>query len=357
MAENNKSLEDQIKEAELQRIKAETRRIEEERKELQRKNNLPWYRRPAFFQALVAGIVAIPLIWFYMGNVVIPSYNRDNIRLAWENEVTADSLRRAKKLHQAKIDSLNKEKADQAQKHLAELNQIKREYSQIDSIRKVLAAKYERLSQAHSLTQKERDEAKKNLASLQAQNKAQQDKVSKLESQIAQQEQKAATLQADIPVYLSDEDANNIIKRNGYYDGLKNPNGKGITHQYEAKTLSGKKVVIDHTTKLIWQQSGSSDFITYQKAKKYIDQLNRDGFAGFNDWRLPTLEEAMALMESNPSNKNFIDPLFETTQRWIWTSDLYSASAVWVVSFGHGVCGDGYMGSVGSYVRAVRFGH
>jgi len=358
MAENNKSLEDQIKEAELQRIKAETARIEEERKELERRNNLPWYRRPAFFQALVAGIVAVPLIWFYMGNVVIPSYNRDNIRLAWENEVAADSLRRAKKLHQAKIDSLNREKAEQAQKHLAELNQIKREYSQIDSIRKALAAEYEWLSQAHTLTEKERDEVKKNLASLQAENKALEDKVSKLESQIVRQKQKAATLQAEVLIYLSDKDVTNIIKRNNYYDRNINPNGKGVTRRYESKNLGGKKVVIDHTTKLMWQRAGCEYPLLFNEARAYIARLNREQFAGYSDWRLPTLEDAMSLMGPAKKNGNlYIDPVFDQTQDCIWTSDLYRASAIWVVTFDVGYCGSRHVDNVNVYVRAVRSGH
>lgn len=156
-------------------------------------------------------------------------------------------------------------------------------------------------------------------------------------------------------IYLSDVQATEMIKQNGYYDRDRNPDGKGIAHQYEAKILNGKKVVIDHTTKLMWQQSGSLSYMYYKDAFKYIDRLNREKFAGFDDWRLPTLEEAMSLME--PTRKNgtlFIDPVFDKTQIWIWISDIYSASWAWYVYFYGGYCKYHDVGIIIASVRAVR---
>ena len=54
----------------------------------------------------------------------------------------------------------------------------------------------------------------------------------------------------------------------------------------------------------MWQQSGSSERMQFEDAKKWITELNLKGFAGFNDWRLPTLEEAMSLMEPEQKNGN-----------------------------------------------------
>jgi len=92
--------------------------------------------------------------------------------------------------------------------------------------------------------------------------------------------------------------------------------------------------VIDHATGLTWQQSGSKETMSFAEAEKYIQKLNGQEYAGHNDWRLPTLEEAMSLME--PSTKNgdlYIDPVFDKTQRWIWTADKREAGVAWVVSF------------------------
>ncbi|MDZ7356715.1 MAG: DUF1566 domain-containing protein [candidate division KSB1 bacterium] len=117
-------------------------------------------------------------------------------------------------------------------------------------------------------------------------------------------------------------------------------------------------MVIDHASGLMWQQGGSVEYMTYENAKKWIADLNQKGYAGYNDWRLPTLEEAMSLMEPKELNGDlYIDPKFDATQRWIWTSDLLlgESRAAWVVSFSDGGCGwDGFHDV--NYVRAVRSG-
>jgi len=125
--------------------------------------------------------------------------------------------------------------------------------------------------------------------------------------------------------------------------------GKGMAHLYE---LRGK-LVIDHATGLMWQQSGSANHMTYVDAEKYIRDLNNQRFAGYNDWRLPTLEEAVSLMEPKKLDGLYLDSVFERKQSWIWTVDQESAGRAWVVDFGVGDClrfGDDY----GYFVRAVR---
>jgi hypothetical protein len=80
------------------------------------------------------------------------------------------------------------------------------------------------------------------------------------------------------------------------------------------------------------------------------------GFAGYRNWRLPTLEEAMSLME--PERKElYINPVFDNEQYWIWTADLYSASVAWSVNFVYGYCDDVVLGFGFYHVRAVRSGH
>jgi hypothetical protein len=73
--------------------------------------------------------------------------------------------------------------------------------------------------------------------------------------------------------------------------------------------------VTDQATGLMWQKSGSDMYITYKKAEDYIEQLNRTRFAGCKDWRLPTADELISLLEpEKQSNGLYINPVFDEKQ-------------------------------------------
>jgi len=104
----------------------------------------------------------------------------------------------------------------------------------------------------------------------------------------------------------------------------------------------------------MWQQGGSSEGMKFEDAKNWIEELNQNGFAGCNDWRLPTLEEAMSVME--PEKKElYIDPIFDSEQWYIWTADkLKGESRQWIVRFNLGLCNQFYPSHFNGFVRAVR---
>ncbi len=52
-----------------------------------------------------------------------------------------------------------------------------------------------------------------------------------------------------------------------------------VDNQYEDRG----NVVVDHATGLMWQKSGSDNYITYADAQAYVAQLNSMHFAGYND--------------------------------------------------------------------------
>lgn len=138
---------------------------------------------------------------------------------------------------------------------------------------------------------------------------------------------------------LQTEQVKAMLKQRGFSDRNWHKEGKGIPHLYLPCQRQGEKLVIDYATGLTWQQSGSSNHITFAAAEEYVREMNSRRFAGFSDWRLPTLEEAMSLMEREKKNGElFIDSVFDRTQRWIWTGDKSSGSSCWVAFFYDGNC-------------------
>jgi hypothetical protein len=93
----------------------------------------------------------------------------------------------------------------------------------------------------------------------------------------------------------------------------------------------------------MWHQSGSGDWMEWDEVKEWVEDLNsKGGYAGYDDWRLPTLEEAASLLESSKVDGGlYIDRIFSNKQEWIWTGDSKAGSeagseAAWYVYFGHG---------------------
>jgi len=148
------------------------------------------------------------------------------------------------------------------------------------------------------------------------------------------------------------EDVGLMLKKRGFFEFIRNWNGLGILHQYEEINKGGEKVVIDHSTDLTWQQSGSGTNLTFKDAQNYVIELKQRKFAGHNDWRLPTLEEAMSLMEREKNKDGlFIASIFDKKQHSIWTEDKLSEEYWWYVYFDVGYCLR-YKDSE-TYVRAV----
>ena len=87
--------------AETRKIDAERLKIEFEREELK---SFGWLRKFAIFGKPVLGaILALPIIWFYFNEIAIPLFQRENFRLARENEATRDSLFSARKKFEGEV--------------------------------------------------------------------------------------------------------------------------------------------------------------------------------------------------------------------------------------------------------------
>ena len=154
------------------------------------------------------------------------------------------------------------------------------------------------------------------------------------------------------PLTVSEEEAEEAFKtkKSGWWVFSVWRPLKHIQNNFEDQA----DVVLDRATGLMWQKSGSLNSMTYENAQAYITQLNGNRFAGYNDWRWPTIPELMSLIEpERQSNELHINPIFDKTQKWCWSTDKISERMAWAVYFISGyVQGYGLLGRF--YVRCVR---
>lgn len=132
---------------------------------------------------------------------------------------------------------------------------------------------------------------------------------------------------------LSEKDIKTMLAKYGFFDRDWNKDG----YFRNAFIEEGNGTVIDCTTGLEWQKSGSKDVLLYKKLSSYVERLNLETFSGYNDWRLPTIEELGSLLKSKQEKDiSYIDSVFDSEPFWCWSADLHPDGYVWLASFSYG---------------------
>ena len=111
-----------------------------------------------------------------------------------------------------------------------------------------------------------------------------------------------------------------------------------IRHDYAQQTAQGVQVATDYATHLMWTQIAPAQAYRWQDASRFVAQLNAEQYAGFSDWRLPTVEELASLLEAKKTKHDlYLAAFFGDAPRWCWSADLTpDAQAAWYVSFNSG---------------------
>jgi hypothetical protein len=135
------------------------------------------------------------------------------------------------------------------------------------------------------------------------------------------------------PRELSEEQVELLIKDWNFYDVQLHPQGNFANILADT---GDDLTVFDERTGLLWQRTGL-DLCSIRTMKTRIEELNSAGFAGFHDWRMPSPEEAMSLMEPFANTKGMhLNPCFSKEQPFIFTNARRNPTGYWFVDYAQG---------------------
>ena len=146
------------------------------------------------------------------------------------------------------------------------------------------------------------------------------------------------------PMELSSQmEATDMLLEYDFFDSSKNAYGTFVNDFVD----NNDDTITDKATGLMWQRGGSSKPLDNRGAKKYIKQLNKKRFAGYADWRMPTLEELASLLVQRRKNGVHLAPVFDNKSSRCWTTDEcdnqnYLTSGAWIVNFKQGQIQQGW---------------
>jgi hypothetical protein len=115
--------------------------------------------------------------------------------------------------------------------------------------------------------------------------------------------------------------------------------------------VHGDGTITDTTTALMWKQcveglsepdctSGMAELQTWQDALQTANNTNYNGgFAGYADWRVPSIAELVSLVEEQCTGPSINESVFpNTAKKFIWTSspDFNLDKGSWSVDFNIG---------------------
>ena len=100
-------------------------------------------------------------------------------------------------------------------------------------------------------------------------------------------------------------------------------------------TNNSNGTITDNVTDLIWQQADGGE-MTIENAVIYCDNLV---LGGFSDWRLPTKQESMSILNLDKNNPALNTVYFtDTNAEYWWTSTVNYANpnSIWITNAGGG---------------------
>ena len=114
-----------------------------------------------------------------------------------------------------------------------------------------------------------------------------------------------------------------------------------------------EQIVIDSFSGLMWQKATGMKNITWSGAIRYCKKIEIGGYA---DWKAPSIDELMSLIDKNGFKISINTKYFpDTIESFYWTSsiDKNDKSRAWLVFFDSGFGDHSYKDRKG-HIRCVR---
>jgi len=118
--------------------------------------------------------------------------------------------------------------------------------------------------------------------------------------------------------------------------------------------IISNKIVLDERTNLQWTKDYATEK-TWDQAHEYCNELNAQRYAGFDDWRLPIIEELRMLVDHSRFNPASLFP--DMPSKNFWSSSSYASitDLAWFVNFAYGYVLNDYK-TYGLAARCARGG-
>lgn len=132
------------------------------------------------------------------------------------------------------------------------------------------------------------------------------------------------------PAFISEAEVAGLVRQGNYFESQHNPTGgfaNSLVDNGDGLTIT------DLATGVMWQRGGC-DITTIRHVNAYVQELNAQKFAGHDDWRLPTMEEALSLLEAGKNDKGLhLHPCFSREQPFIFLADERKPGGYWFMDF------------------------
>ncbi|ADH86341.1 DUF1566 domain-containing protein [Desulfurivibrio alkaliphilus] len=153
------------------------------------------------------------------------------------------------------------------------------------------------------------------------------------------------------PDFVAEEGIPELLEKFNFFDAQRRPSGSCramLVDNGDGLTVSDLK------GGTMWQRGGC-DITNHRHVAEYIEELNQQHFAGYDDWRLPTMEEALALLGPERNRKGLlISQAFSQEQPFIFLADQRKPGGFWFIDFKQGTVFWASGTIPGGFGRAVR---